>query len=160
MINGRDSEEAKHIDNNSMVNAANFGDKLFDMEKDPKQIEQIFDKKIEVRMENLLQRAMLENECPPEQFERIGISGDKEITEEDIEVLHEKEKQLVIPVILPEYQWTKGAINTYRALMKFIPADQKENVISTLSREIPKYAKKEIVTPLSMVLAERGIRIS
>ena len=31
LINGKDSEEAKHIDNNSMVDSVNFGDKLFDL---------------------------------------------------------------------------------------------------------------------------------
>ena len=58
-----------------MVNAANFGDKLFDMEKDPKQTTVLEDNAIEAYMANLLQKAMKENDCPMEQFERIGISG-------------------------------------------------------------------------------------
>lgn len=145
LINGKDSEEAKHIDNNSMVNSVNFGDKLFDMEKDPKQAEQLYDKRIEAYMANLLQKAMKENDCPDEQFERIGIPGDKEITEQDIEALYEKEKQYLTPIILTEYKWTKGAVNTYRALMKFIPDTQREHVIAVLSQEIPEHMTEEIV---------------
>lgn len=147
LINGRDSEEAKHIDNNSMVNAANFGDKLFDMKKDPKQAEVLSDYQIEAYMANLLQKAMLENDCPPEQFERIGISGDRPITEEDIKAIHKKEDANSIPDILPQYEWTKGAVNTYHALMKFIPADRKEKVTDTLIREIPLHCAEKKVVP-------------
>lgn len=147
LINGRDSEEAKHIDNNSMVNATNFGDKLFDMERDPKQSETLTDYGIEAYMANLLQKAMLENDCPPEQFERIGISGDRPVTEQDIEALHEKEKQNIIPDILPQYQWSKGAVNTYHALMKFIPKDRKEEVASVLTREIPGHCAEGKIVP-------------
>ena len=46
-----------------MVNAANFGDKLFDMEKDPKQTTVLEDNAIEAYMANLLQKAMKENDC-------------------------------------------------------------------------------------------------
>ena len=147
LINGKDSEEAKHIDNNSMVNAANFGDKLFDMEKDPGQTEELCDVKIEAYMANLLQRAMLENDCPAEQFERIGLPGEREITEEDIERLHDAEKQCTLPAIASEYPWTKGAVNTYRALLKFIPDVQKAHVISVLECEIPKRLKENQVVP-------------
>lgn len=137
LINGRDSEEAKHIDNNSMVNAANFGDKLFDMENDPHQEQELHDARIEAAMANILQRAMLENDCPTEQFERIGIAKDRKITEEDIEILHEMEKKFAGPDILPQYQWTKGAVNIYHALMKFIPKENRAKVIHKLQEEIP-----------------------
>ncbi|MDO5405911.1 MAG: sulfatase [Eubacteriales bacterium] len=139
LINGKDSEEAKHIDNNSLVNAANFGDKLFDMELDSHQEHELDDVKVETRMANLLRQAMKENDCPSEQFQRIGFSEDSPVTEDDVQKLHEEEKLKIQPLILPQYQWTKGAVNTYRALMKFIPAAQKEEAVSVLEREIPHY---------------------
>ncbi len=147
LINGRNSEEAKHIDNNSLVNAANFGDKLFDMQMDPGQTEELCDIKIETDMANLLQRAMKENDCPEEQFERIGLPGDRKITEKDIEKLHAAEKKCELPAIASEYKWTKGAVNTYRALMKFIPDAQKKHVMSVLEKEIPQRLQEGQVVP-------------
>ncbi len=147
LINGRNSEEAKHIDNNSLVNAANFGDKLFDMQMDPGQTEELCDIKIETDMANLLQRAMKENDCPEEQFERIGLPGDRKITEKDIEKLQTAEKKCELPAIASEYKWTKGAVNTYRALMKFIPDAQKKHVMSVLEKEIPQRLQEGQVVP-------------
>ena len=86
------------------------------------------DNAIEAYMANLLQKAMKENDCPMEQFERIGISGTEVIREEDIHLLHKKEKEALQPSILKNLAWSKGAINTYQALMKFIPASDKEHV--------------------------------
>lgn len=119
-----------------MVNAANFGDKLFDMEKDPKQMTVLKDIAVEAYMANLLQKAMRENDCPMEQFERIGISGTEKITEDDIRRLHEQAAETFQPAILHNLEWSKGAINTYQALMKFIPAQEKERVRGVLEVKI------------------------
>ena len=138
LINGKDSEEARHIDNNSLVNAANFGDLLFDMSVDPRQESPLKDPELEVRLANLMKRAMKENECPPEQFERIGLPGadDTGITAEDIRRLHEKDENKTEPLILPELAWTRGAVNTYRALLRFIPEERKAKAADVLAREI------------------------
>lgn len=72
-------------------------------------------------MANLLQRAMKENESPAEQFERIGLPEYTAVTRADIQKLHESMKSQ--PVILEEYSWTRGAINAYRTLMKFVPEE-------------------------------------
>lgn len=147
LINGKDSEEAKHIDNNSMVNAANFGDKLFDLEKEPKQMSVLEDTAVEAYMANLLQKAMLENESPIEQFERIGLPSTGKITEEDIRYLHKQEKERLQPAILTDFAWTKGAINTYQALMKFIPAENEEHVRNILVQKIPEKMQKSKILP-------------
>ncbi len=136
LIHGKDSGEARHIDNNSLVNAANFGDLLFDMTTDPHQENPLNDAELEVRMANLLQRAMKENECPPEQFERIGLPGDVAVTAGEIRRLHGQRKEKEEPSILPGFSWTKGAMNTYRALLRFIPADRKEEAVRILAEEI------------------------
>ena len=146
LINGKNSEDAKHIDNNSMVNSANFGDKLFDMIHDPHQEEELDDLGVEVKMANLLQRAMKENDCPPEQFERIGFAGDRAVTEEDLRALHAGQE--VQPLILEQYPWTKGAVNTYRALLKFIPKERKAETAGVLTEKIPQILKGEdVITP-------------
>lgn len=144
LINGKNSEEAKYIDNNSMVNSVNFGDKLFDMKKDPQQENEITDIEIETRMANLLQQAMKENGCPPEQFTRIGLVSDRKISKEDIHNFH-KGRQ-VLPQILPSYSWTKGAVNTYRALMRFISEKEKKKAQNMLEENIKKRVEEEKVT--------------
>ncbi len=145
LINGMDSEEAKHIDNNSMVNAANFGDKLFDMEKDPHQETEIKDAALEAKMANLLRRAMKENDCPAEQFERIGFPEGQDVTEEMVRKMHEEEEAKQQPSILQELSWTKGGINTYKALFKFIPASKKEEAAAILQEKIFESAAEKTV---------------
>lgn len=140
LINGMDSEEAKHIDNNSMVNAANFGDKLFDMEKDPHQETELRDVVLEAALANLLRQAMKENDCPAEQFERIGLPEKEPVTAEMVWRMHEEEKMKKEPPILQELAWTKGGINTYRALLKFIPASGKAAAAAVLQEKISECA--------------------
>lgn len=115
------TETARHIDNNSLVNAANFGDMLYDLEKDPQQTTSIQDTVVEVRMANLLVQAMKENNCPVEQYERIGLPYDHPISEKDIEEIHRVSNGLLTPPFLEKRGWDRCALNTYRALMRFIP---------------------------------------
>lgn len=135
LIHGKDGEGARHIDNNSLVNAADFGDLLFDMKEDPNQERPLDDGEIKAYMANLLQRAMKENDCPPEQFERIGLVGAGAVPGEN----------QIHPLILPELQWSKGAVNTYHALMRFIPEKQEEEAMAVLTREISAASSKRLV---------------
>ena len=134
LISGMDSEEAKHIDNNSMVNAVNFGDKLFDMQNDPRQEHNLCDKEIQMRMAALLIRAMRENDAPAEQYERIGLSADGEITPEMMRIT-EDESCGTAPVA-EHLRWEKGAVNYYHALMKFIPEPAREKTAMIIGESI------------------------
>jgi arylsulfatase A-like enzyme len=55
-----------------------FGTLLFDLEADPKQERPIHDPEIEARMIQLLIRLMVDNDTPPEQFERLGLQQEYE----------------------------------------------------------------------------------
>lgn len=50
-----------------------FGTMLFDMEKDPQQLSPISDVKIEEYMLEHMKKLIKQNDCPPEQYERIGL---------------------------------------------------------------------------------------
>jgi hypothetical protein len=50
------------------------GTMLFDLEKDPAQEHPIQDPALEQRMIGLMTALMRQNDCPPEQFERLGLS--------------------------------------------------------------------------------------
>jgi hypothetical protein len=51
-----------------------LGTRLYDLEKDPKQENPVEDREIEDRMIRLMIKLMKENDCPTEQFERMGLS--------------------------------------------------------------------------------------
>ena len=53
-----------------------FGTLLFDLVQDPAQEHPINDPDIEMRLEKLLVKLMRENDAPPEQFERLGLSSE------------------------------------------------------------------------------------
>jgi len=50
-----------------------FGTMLFDLENDPNQLHPINDKNIEEYMISLMIKLMRKNDCPEEQFERLGL---------------------------------------------------------------------------------------
>ncbi len=50
-----------------------FGDLLFDLKEDPKQENPIKDAKIEERMKNLMLSLMQDNDCPKEEYQRLGL---------------------------------------------------------------------------------------
>ena len=129
-------ERAQHIDNNSLTDAANFGDLLFDLEADPNEAAPIENVKEELRMARLLIRAMVENDAPEEQFVRLGLPVGREVTEEDIKQLHKIREKAFTPPVVPEYIWEKSAVQTFHALMQFVPQGKKEEASVKLEREI------------------------
>jgi arylsulfatase A-like enzyme len=119
-------QPSRRIDNNDLLNAANFGDKLFDIKNDPHQEEEMNDIVVEIRMANLLVCAMRENEAPEEQYERIGLPKNNPVTEDDIRKIHETPQKEYLPLILEKYDWDRSAINAYKALLMFIPEPERE----------------------------------
>jgi arylsulfatase A-like enzyme len=55
------------------VNPYEFGSLLFDLNSDPAQEQPISDPAVEAHMIDKLIRLMIENDAPPEQFERLGL---------------------------------------------------------------------------------------
>lgn len=90
LVHGKNSETERHIDNNSLVNAANFGDKLFALAADFKQEYELQTFELEARIANLLVRAMKENDSPQEQFARLGLPMERTIIAEDIRKMHQR----------------------------------------------------------------------
>lgn len=157
------NEASRHIDNNSLVNAANFGDKLFDLASDPHQEKNLCNVVVETSMANLLVRAMKENDCPAEQFERLGLPSDRQITEKDIQELHERDQSNLQPQILKDYIWDRCAINTYRALMRFIvPQKRKvaqEKLEKTLSQCQGRITGEDILAAIPLVVSTRHVNM-
>jgi len=51
-----------------------FGNRLYDLQTDPGETSPIEDKETEERMISLMVKAMKDNDCPKEQFERLGLN--------------------------------------------------------------------------------------
>lgn len=64
---------ARKIEARPWIKAHPFGTLLFDLAADPRQERPLHDPEVEARMIQLLIRLMVENDAPPEQFERLGL---------------------------------------------------------------------------------------
>lgn len=73
----------------SFINPNQYGSKLFDIEKDPGQLEEIEDLEVEVRLTNAIANMMTVNDAPDEQYERMGIPRDRAYT---IQLLKEQKE--------------------------------------------------------------------
>lgn len=69
------------------INAVQHGSKLFDIRNDPKQLQEIEDLEVEVRLTNAMAEMMKEHDAPKEQYERMGIPKDRKYT---LEMLKEQ----------------------------------------------------------------------
>ena len=63
-------------------NPSRYGTLLFDLEKDPEEKDPIRNQEVELRLLKAMRDLMKENQAPDEQYERIGIPREGEITEE------------------------------------------------------------------------------
>lgn len=156
-----EKQSSRRIDNNDLINAANFGDKLFNIKNDPHQEIELNDVATETRMANLLVRAMRENEAPSEQYERIGLSKDRQVTENDIRKNHEISGKEQSGLVLADYDWDRSAIHTYKALLMFIPEAQRDSascqIASALTIEAEKQGNRNI--NFGMVMASVALVI-
>ena len=90
----------------AMGNPHGFGTMLFDVTNDPKQENPLVDETIERRMIALLVERMKWNDAPQEQFERLGLPLDGQVTDEylllakqHVQVIQSRAK----PVVAPPY---------------------------------------------------------
>ena len=89
----------------SMFSSYRFGNKLFDLWEDPYQKNNINDLDIEISMIEKIRKLLLENEAPLEQYTRLGISKDKELSKEELVNQREEKKirdELPISIELSE----------------------------------------------------------
>jgi Arylsulfatase A and related enzymes len=118
--------------------SASFGTKLYDIKSDPRQERPLDDLEVEARMARLLARAMRENDCPEEQFARLGLPRSGEITESDLIAARAAIASEKSPAILVDRRWTEAAASMYRALRVLMPRAGGESVDELFSREVGK----------------------
>ena len=111
-----------------MVNPYVYGSMLFDLESDPQQEDPITDPEIEIRMMKLMVELMNGNDCPKEQFERLGLPADGNISDEHSDLKKQpaasEDRIGNTPII-----WkNKGRIAFY-SLMAYIPKPRRRQFI-------------------------------
>ncbi len=105
------------------VSQVNYGTKLFDVKKDPRQKNPLQDNVLEARMATLLVQEMKKADAPIEQFERLGLPAEGEITPQFIAKSREIEELALTPDFVEGANWTMEARNVWRAWAKMMPAE-------------------------------------
>lgn len=110
-----------------------YGNKLFDLEKDPDQLNPIDQPEKELEMVNEMIRLMEENDAPEEQYVRMGISKDMTL---DMLLEQRKENELVYKLPrLKEYKWNKEAFWAFTALVQLVADQMPEEELTSLFKE-------------------------
>jgi len=105
------------INFNNLLPHYRFGHKLFDLKADPGQLSPIDNPKKELELIREMAGLMRENDAPGEQFERVGIPKDGNMTAEIL--LKQREERLAseAPAYLPDYKWEREAIWQFDILL-------------------------------------------
>ncbi len=140
------------------ANACNYGTKLYDIESDPHEMNEIEDYSAEQKMLKLLIRAMKENESPKEQFERLGITSDaSEVNEQYIIELHERERAAQTPCVLTHCTWNKEAKNMYNVLTCIIPPDMQGEFLKGLEEFANNIKAKTITKDIIFSYSKKAV---
>ncbi|WP_208588566.1 sulfatase [Gracilibacillus suaedae] len=126
------------------VNPFQYGSMLYNIEKDPKQENEIEDVEIEQKLIKQMVKIMKQHEAPDEQFERLGIPKDGQITNDELTQQKERTREAEKIGILNNYSWTKVAQNKVRALLNSTPKENRTAVIDKLEDYIHNVSVKSI----------------
>ncbi len=120
-----------------------YGTLLFDLQNDPNQENPIVDAEIEKRMIKLLIEEMKKSDAPIEQYERLGIPFDGEISDEHLRL---KEKYIGITEKIgnTEIVWKSKGKSMYYLVLKFIPEKMFNAFILGFEKAINNNNRKEI----------------
>jgi len=105
---------------------------LFDLENDPNQLNKIDNLDKEVEMLVLLKKLMIESEAPKEQFERLGMYLDRDLTREDL-IAQRKERELNEDLKLDKQIKISDKVKKQLNFIKdIIPDEEKNNFIKDI----------------------------
>jgi arylsulfatase A-like enzyme len=125
------------------INPYIFGSLLFDLQNDPHQERPLIDSEIEKRMIKALVKEMKENDSPVEQFKRLGIPYEGEITNEHLALI---ENRSGIKDIIGDTEiiWNNKGKSMYSLIMGFVPPQFQKQTNLQIEQEIKKNDTTEI----------------
>ena len=103
------------------VSPVNFGTKLYDVQADPRQKHPIDDPELEAKMAALMVREMKKADAPAEQFDRLGLPADGNVTAQMILDTRDQEEKEQTPDCFGDVKWSQEAKNAWRAWGKMMP---------------------------------------
>ncbi|MFX1530974.1 MAG: sulfatase [Promethearchaeota archaeon] len=136
------------------INPYVFGSLLFDLQNDPHQEKPIIDSEIEKRMIKALIEEMKKNDSPIEQFERLGIPYEGEITKDHLDLI-ETRSGMKDEVGNTEILWINKGKSMYSLIMGFIPFQFQKQSILQIEQEIKKNGITEIDEDLLLPIFEK-----
>ena len=122
--------------NATFCNSFQYGDLLFDLDKDPQQETPLDNPELEAEMTNHLIKRMKECDAPAEQYERLGLNPDKSYQASDI--LEDRENRLSFDSfgITKEYKWTAEARNIFIGLLSLLNENQINEYFTLIQKEM------------------------
>jgi len=136
------------------INPYIFGSLLFDLHDDPHQEHPIVNAEIEKKMITALREEMKKNEAPLEQFERLGIPYDGEITDEYLDLI-ENRSGIKGKIGDTEIVWKKKGKSMYSLIMGYIPSQFQKPTNLQIEKEIKKRSTNEIDEDLLIQVFEK-----
>ena len=136
------TKDCKLMRFSSRYNALNpyiYGSDLFDLQYDPTQEHPIYDTEIERRMIKLLIREMKRNNCPVEQYQRLGIPFEGEVTEDHL-------------VLTENRAGARGKIGKTEIICKY----KGQSIFSLLMGYVPKPVQNQINIEFEKEVIEKG----
>jgi len=109
-----------------------FGNKLFDLSKDPEQLTPMDDPVKEAQMMAAMVALMKENDAPKEQYARMGLPVDGAMTAEGLLRQREKQKREMQPAYLNEFQWDAEAYWQFMILVQMMGGHNVQEVVEKL----------------------------
>jgi hypothetical protein len=136
------------------VNPYIFGSLLFDLQNDPNQENPIIESEIEKRMIEALIEEMKKNDSPIEQFERLGIPYEGEITKDHLDLI-ETRSGMKDKIGTTEIVWRNKGKSMYSLIIGFIPSQFLKQTNLQVEQEIKKNGNTEVDEDLLIQIFEK-----
>ena len=120
-----------------------YGTLLFDLQNDPNQENPLTDEELERRMIKLLVAEMKKSESPIEQYERLGIPIDGEVTNEHLKV-NEKYAGVKEKIGNTEITWVKKGKSSYYLFLTVVPRNLQKSLIAGIEKAINQRDIQEV----------------
>ncbi|MFV0465241.1 MAG: sulfatase [Lachnospiraceae bacterium] len=122
-----------------------YGDKMFDLQQDPLQKEEIFDTKTAQKLLAGMVQLMKDNDAPLEQYRRMGLQPEF-LT--DTSILESMKQANQLDHTSQIFRCTKPAVRQIQALMNFTPVEQRNSLEAQLKSYTDGLEDSILTSPL------------
>lgn len=130
--------------NATFCNSFQYGNLLFDLEKDPEQLSPVDDPEQEARMINALLVQLKDSDAPEEQYERLGL--DRFSTYDGEKVLAERTQRPSFDTfpITSQYEWEPDAKQIFIGMLSLMGENRIDEYFDALREEMDRCGEKTV----------------